>query len=53
VQLGGTRLQLYVKNAFDERGELSATTAFSGLGGPVWVSLVQPRTIGVNLIGQF
>ena len=53
VQLGGTRLQLYVKNAFDERGELSATTAFSGLGGPVWVSLVQPRTIGVNLISQF
>jgi outer membrane receptor protein involved in Fe transport len=53
VQLGATRLQLYVKNAFDERGELSATTAFSGLGGPVWVSLVQPRTIGVNLISHF
>jgi outer membrane receptor protein involved in Fe transport len=53
VQLGTTRLQMYVKNAFDERGELSATTAFSGLGGPVWVSLVQPRTIGVNLISQF
>jgi iron complex outermembrane recepter protein len=53
VQLGSARLQMYVKNAFDERGELSATTAFSGLGGPVWVSLVQPRTIGVNLISQF
>lgn len=53
LQLGATRLQLYVRNAFDERGELSATTAFSGLGGPVWVSLVQPRTIGVNLISQF
>ena len=50
--LGATH-QFYVKNAFDERGELSATTAFSGLGGPVWVSLVQPRTIGVNLISQF
>ena len=53
LQLGDTRLQLYVKNAFDERGQLSATTAFSALGGPVWVSLVQPRTIGVNLISQF
>jgi iron complex outermembrane receptor protein len=53
LQLGTTRLQLFVKNAFDERGQLSATTAFSGLGGPVWVSLVQPRTIGVNLISQF
>jgi len=53
VQLGASRLQFYVKNAFDERGQLSATTAFSGLGGPVWVSLVQPRTIGVNLISRF
>jgi len=53
VQLGAARLQLYVKNAFDERGQLSATTAFSALGGPVWVSLVQPRTIGLNFITQF
>jgi outer membrane receptor protein involved in Fe transport len=53
LQLGSARLQLYVKNAFDERGKLSATTAFSALGGPVWVSLVQPRTIGLNLITQF
>ena len=48
LQLGAARLQLYVKNAFDERGQLSATTAFSALGGPVWVSLVQPRTVGLN-----
>ena len=53
LQLGSARLQFYVKNAFDERGKLSATTAFSALGGPVWVSLVQPRTIGLNLITQF
>jgi iron complex outermembrane recepter protein len=53
VQLGAARLQLYLKNAFDERGQLSATTGFSALGGPAWVSLVQPRTIGLNLITQF
>lgn len=53
LQLGAARLQLYVRNAFDERGKLSATTAFSALGGPVWVSLVQPRTIGFNVITQF
>ncbi|HKQ16277.1 MAG TPA: TonB-dependent receptor, partial [Steroidobacteraceae bacterium] len=53
VQLGAARLQLYVKNAFDERGQLSATTGFSALGGPAWVSLVQPRTIGLNFITQF
>jgi iron complex outermembrane receptor protein len=53
LQLGSARLQLYLRNAFDERGKLSATTAFSALGGPVWVSLVQPRTIGFNVITQF
>ena len=53
MQLGAARLQLYVKNAFDERGQLSATTGFSALGGPAWVSLVQPRTIGLNFITQF
>jgi iron complex outermembrane receptor protein len=53
LQFGSARLQLYVRNAFDERGKLSATTAFSALGGPVWVSLVQPRTIGFNVITQF
>jgi outer membrane receptor protein involved in Fe transport len=53
LQLGAARLQLYLKNAFDERGQLSATTGFSALGGPAWVSLVQPRTIGLNFITQF
>ena len=53
IQLGAARLQLYLKNAFDERGQLSATTGFSALGGPAWVSLVQPRTIGLNFITQF
>ena len=53
LQLGSARLQFYVRNVFDERGELSATTAFSALGGPVAVSLVQPRTIGLNVITQF
>ncbi len=53
LQFGDTRVQLFVKNAFDERGQLSATTGFSALGGPAWVSLVQPRTIGLNLVTQF
>jgi outer membrane receptor protein involved in Fe transport len=53
LQFGAARVQLYVRNAFDERGKLSATTAFSALGGPAWVSLVQPRTIGLNFITQF
>lgn len=53
LQFGDSRLQLFVKNAFDERGQLSAVTGFSALGGPAWVSLVQPRTIGINFVAQY
>jgi iron complex outermembrane recepter protein len=53
LQFGTTRVQLFVKNAFDERGQLSATTAFSALGGPAWISLLQPRTVGLNFVTQF
>ena len=53
LQFGDSRLQLFVRNAFDERGQLSATTGFSALGGPAWVSLVQPRTIGINFVTQY
>jgi iron complex outermembrane receptor protein len=53
LQFGDSRLQLFVRNAFDERGQLSATTGFSALGGPAWVSLVQPRTIGINFVTEY
>ena len=49
MEFGKTYVQLYVKNAFDERGLLSASTALTALGGPVTVSTLQPRTYGVSL----
>jgi iron complex outermembrane receptor protein len=49
IQLGSTQVQLYVKNLLDERGQLSAVTAFTGAGGPANVSILQPRTYGVSV----
>ncbi|HEX9207250.1 MAG TPA: TonB-dependent receptor [Steroidobacteraceae bacterium] len=46
---GATNVQLYVKNVTDERGQLSATTSISLLGGPAQVSMLQPRTYGVAI----
>jgi iron complex outermembrane recepter protein len=45
---GKLETQLYVRNLFDTRGQLSAFTYTVPLGGPVWVSLIQPRTIGLT-----
>ena len=49
VTLGSARLQLYCRNVGDERGQLSAMTGTSPLGGPANVSMLQPRTIGLSL----
>jgi outer membrane receptor protein involved in Fe transport len=47
VDFGRASVQLYVKNVTDERGQLSASTTLSALGGPAVVSIMQPRTYGV------
>lgn len=51
--LGPVDAQLFVRNVFDDRGQVSASTSAATLGGPAWVSLVQPRTIGVSLTSHF
>jgi outer membrane receptor protein involved in Fe transport len=43
-------VQLYVRNLFDERGELSAMHANFGTAR---VSILQPRTVGVSLTTHF
>ena len=45
----------FVRNVFDEQGELSASTVTSGIlpGAPVPVNLIQPRTFGVSLGRSF
>jgi len=44
---------LYARNVTDERGQLSAYTGFSALGGPARVSVIRPRTIGLLIGKQF
>ena len=46
-------LDLYVRNLFDERGQLSATTGFAFAGGPARVTVTQPRTFGAILTAGF
>jgi len=51
--VGPVNLQFYIRNAFNELGELSAFTGYASLGGPAQVSLLQPRTIGVTAVVNF
>lgn len=46
-------LQVYLRNAFDTRGKVSAVTLFSAFGGPANVAMVQPRTIGISATKRF
>lgn len=48
LTLGPVEAQLYVHNLFDVRGQLSAYTILSSLGGPAEVTILQPRTVGVS-----
>lgn len=50
VALGAVDAQLYVRNAFDEQGQLSALfTQF----GTARVAMLQPRTFGISLTTRF
>jgi iron complex outermembrane recepter protein len=53
LDIGDARAQLYVRNVFDSRGQLSADTTFTVTGGPAEVSLLQPRTIGISVSTRF
>lgn len=50
---GAIDLQLFVRNLFDERGQLSAFTVLSSAGGPAQVTMLQPRTIGLSATTRF
>jgi iron complex outermembrane recepter protein len=51
--IGSATLHLYVRNLFDERGQLSAGTVLTQLGGPAMISIMQPRTFGVAVDVKF
>lgn len=53
VTLGRIDTRLFVRNLFDVRGQLSAVTLLSALGGPAQVSILQPRTIGISASTRF
>jgi len=46
-------IAFFVRNLFDARGLTSANDAVRVLGGPLWVSLVQPRTLGATVTVPF
>ena len=49
---GAVNLMFYVHNLFDERGELSAFSAYSA-PGDTKVSILQPRTVGLTATTRF
>lgn len=51
--VGPAKVQFFVRNLFDVRGDVSAYMATAALGGPARVTVVQPRTFGVSLSGKF
>lgn len=53
VAIGSINAQLFVRNVFDKRAQLSALTSFSGGGGPYRLSIAQPRTFGMMLTSSF
>ncbi|AXB78842.1 TonB-dependent receptor [Novosphingobium sp. P6W] len=53
VMFGQIDAQLFVRNLFDDRGAISASTAMAALGGPARVAVLQPRIIGFNLSTRF
>jgi len=53
ITAGPVDVQLYVRNLFDVRGQLSAQTVLSAFGGPAQVTILQPRTFGLELSTRF
>jgi outer membrane receptor protein involved in Fe transport len=50
---GRVNAQLFVRNLFDVRGQLSAFTAVAALGAPAQIAILQPRTVGLHLTTRF
>lgn len=54
LTLGPVNAQLYVRNIFDERGQVvPRLLGQSALNAPVPISILQPRTLGVTLSTKF
>jgi len=53
VEFGRVALALYVRNLFDRHAQVGAGTASEALGGPVQVTPVRPRMVGMTLTTSF
>jgi len=53
IALGSANVHVFVRNLFDERGQLSADTTLTQAGGPAMVSIMQPRTFGMSVDVKF
>jgi hypothetical protein len=54
VNQGSWRAELYVKNAFDENGQIDRSVACaSAVCSRVYVTPIRPRTIGLRFGQQF
>jgi iron complex outermembrane recepter protein len=53
VAFGPANLRVFVRNLFDERGQLSADTTLTQAGGPATVTIMQPRTFGMSVDVKF
>jgi iron complex outermembrane receptor protein len=53
MDFGRFSLALYVRNAFDRRVQLAASTSELALGGPVQVVPARPRSVGATLTASF
>jgi len=53
IDLQRVQLSMYVRNVFDRQAILSSNTSFVSIGGPVYATIAQPRTVGVSLSTSF
>lgn len=53
VDLGRVQLAFYARNLFDRRAQLSAINLLQAMGGPTWVNVAQPRTVGMTATMPF
>ncbi|MEY3475077.1 MAG: hypothetical protein RL087_1535 [Pseudomonadota bacterium] len=53
ISFGKADIGVFVRNATDERGLVSAFTAQSVVGAPIMVRVIEPRTFGVNVSWAF
>lgn len=53
VDVAGWEVGAYVRNLADKRALSGADTALTAFGGPLRATVVQPRTIGINLARAF